>query len=162
MPGLTPEEIERLREASGLSLDRDGRFRHQGTAVEHPRVDRALRRGLGRARDGRPIVSFGPTWAYLAVADVLYRVRLARTDADGERLRSCHLVLDDDTEEPLDLSPGAVALDADGVFYLKVKAGREWARCLPAAHAALGAFVVEYPAGAHLVTVNGDLPLEKR
>ncbi len=161
MDGISPEQLERWREQSGLSLDRDGRFRHEGTLIEHPRVEAALRRGLGRSPDGRPTVTFGRTWAYLAVEDVLYRVVHARCEAEGPRLAACGLTLDDRREEPLGLGPGTVALDGEGVLYLRLERG-EWARCLPQPHAALGAFVEERAGQRVLVTLHGHLPIEPR
>ena len=71
---MESSELERLRSASGLSMDVDGTFRHEGVVVEHPRVVAMLRRGLGRAPDGRPIVRFGETWGYLTAAGDLFRV----------------------------------------------------------------------------------------
>lgn len=162
MTAPDPAQLERLREQSGLSLDMDGRFFHEGVAVEHPRVLAAFRRGLGRAPDGRPTVTFGPAWAYLQVEDTLYQARRALCEAAGEALAACTLRLDDGTEEPLALVPGAVALDAAGVLYVRVKGGREWARTIPEAHAALGAFVVGEGDGLALRTTAGDLPLGRR
>jgi hypothetical protein len=161
---LDPSELQRLPENSGLLLDREGRFWHEGAPVEHPKVAAAFRRGLGRAPDGRPTVAFGRTWAYLEVEDTLYRVKRAWCDADAssERLGSCLLKLDDDTEEPLSLGPDSVAVDGEGVLYVRVKDGREWARCLPDAHGPLGRFVEPDGVGLVLRSSAGDLPIGSR
>ncbi|MFM2152084.1 MAG: hypothetical protein RL199_519 [Pseudomonadota bacterium] len=139
-------------------MDADGRLRHEGTVVEHPRVVAMLRRGLGRSSDGRPIVRFGTTWGYLDVADALYRVTSAALDAP-EAPEVCRVRLDDDSDETVPLVAGRIGLRSDGVLALRVKDGTEWARCLPAAHAVLGALVTD-DAPALLTTAHGAVALE--
>src|SRR3979411_2037069 len=64
-PGL----LQRMREGSGLRLDREGRFWHRGDLLEHARTVAALHRGLHRAADGRWAVRIGPEWGYVEVED---------------------------------------------------------------------------------------------
>ncbi len=139
-------------------MDADGIFRHEGAPVEHPRVVAMLRRGLGRAPDGRPVVRFGTTWAYLETAGDLFRVTSVALEP-GEAPVSLHARLDDDTEERVDLVAGRVGLRPDGVLALRVKDGTEWATCLPAAHAVVGALVTADHPAPTLDTGRGPVPL---
>src|SRR5687767_11733332 len=93
--------LELLRTNSGLRLDRDGRLWHFGEPVEHPGVDRAFRRGLGRAPDGRATITVGRTWAYVVAEGPLYQVLDISLGEAGERLVHASVRLDDGTEEPL-------------------------------------------------------------
>jgi hypothetical protein len=159
---MDPVELERLRERSGLSLDKEGRFFHEGTAVEHPRVVAMLHRGLGRAPDGRPTVRFGETWAYLQAEDTLYRVvQVTMREAAGV-LTGLVAHLDDGTEQPVPLDGRSVALSDDEVLCLQVKDGTEWARTSPGVHARLAAHLVETPAGLALRTGGGDVGVGRR
>lgn len=159
MEDLDPAVIARLRENSGIRLDGEGRFWHQGAAVEHPGVVRAFHRGLGRAPDGRPTLTFGRTWYYIDADGPLYQAPRAVWEGDGERLARCVLTLDDGSEEVVALQPGNVVLDADGALRMRVKGGREWARLAPSAQRGLGHFVVETGEGPALRTGGQDLLL---
>jgi hypothetical protein len=159
MAQLDPAAIERLRENSHIRLDREGRFWHEGGLVEHPRVAEAFHHGLGRSPDGRATLKVGHTWCYITVEDTLYLVRRALCEAgEGDLLDSCTLWLDDGTEERL--APDGLALNAEGVLYARVKAGREWARLIPEAQLALGRFVeLEDGQSPRLRTTQGDWPV---
>ena len=161
---MDPAVIERLRENSHIRLDREGRFWHEGALVEHPRVALAFHKGLGRAPDGRPTISFGRTWCYIVAEGPLFQVRAALcTPAADDSLRSCLLRLDDGSEEALSLSPGAVAADGEGVLHVRVKGGREWARLAPAAQAELGRWAAAGADGRFgLQTSEGLLTVETR
>lgn len=159
---MDPETLERLRENSGLRLDRDGRFWHEGVLVEHPKVALFFHQGLGRAPNGRPTLTVGRTWCYLEVEDVLFRVRQAVCAGEGEALRHCTLRLDDGAEEALELEPGALAVGDEGVLYARVKKGAEWARFSPEAQATLGPYLVEANDGWALVTESTAVPVGKR
>jgi hypothetical protein len=163
MTKLDEAAIERLRENSHIRLDREGRFWHEGGLVEHPRVAEAFHRGLGRAPDGRATLRVGPTWCYIEVEDTLYQARRALCESTpAEELSSCLLRLDDGTEELLPLISGQVAVGPDGVLSARVKDGREWARLIPEAHAALGRFVQTDGSPWRLRTVSGLLALTRR
>jgi hypothetical protein len=147
--------LEWLRAHSRLRLDADGRFWHEDAPVQHPRVQAALRRGLGRAPDGRPVLRVGREWCYLRVDDVLWRAQSARCDAAGDALRACVLRLDDDELEPLELAPGCLALGPDGTLYARLRG--DWVRLRPAAHAALGRFLEGEP--PVLAAAGGRFPV---
>ena len=153
---LDPAIIEKLRENSRIRLDREGRFWHEDAPVEHPLVAAAFHRGLGRAPDGRPTVSFGRTWCYIAAESSLLIIRTAICEAAGDALAACRVRLDDETEEEVAIDPGVIGIDLDGVLYLRVKDGNEWARLLPAAQAELGRFADTDATGSiGLRTVGG-------
>ena len=77
--------LRRLRESSGLRLDREGRFFHQGTPIEHARTLAVLHAGLHRAEDGRWATRIGKDWAYLDVEDAALWIR--RIEPSGATLR---------------------------------------------------------------------------
>jgi hypothetical protein len=140
MMALDPAAIERLRENSRIRLDREGRFWHEESLVEHPRVAEAFHRGLGRAPDGRATLKVGNTWCYIQVEDSLYLVRRALCESsEGDVLAACVLRLDDGSEEALE--PATLAVNGEGVLYARVKEGREWARFIPEAQLALGRYI---------------------
>src|SRR5687768_16091787 len=95
MPGtLPPEMIERLRQ-TGIRLDREGRFWHEGREVTHARFRTTLLRWLDRLDDGRPILRLdAKRYAYVDVDDAHLLVTAARWT--GERVR---IVLNDGCEE---------------------------------------------------------------
>lgn len=141
------------REDSGIRLDAEGRFWHDGGLVENQNVARAFHRGLERAPDGRYLVRFGWDWAYLAVDEAPYQVLGLARDAARITLR-----LDDETEEPLD--PTTLFVSEAGVLYARVKAGQGEARFSRAAQGQL-ADLLEERAG-RLVFTWGELPIPSR
>ena len=79
-------DLEKLREQSGLRLDREGRFWHRGTPIEHARTIAVLHQGIHRAPDGRWATRIGKEWAYLEVEDAALFVR--RIDGARAQLAS--------------------------------------------------------------------------
>ena len=143
--------LESMRESIGLRLDGDGCFWHENMAVTHPRLIQVLRAGLGRSADGRPTVRLGNQWGYLQLDGVLYRVRTLRCDRVGEALGGVTAALDDGSEESITAGELTVAISDDGTLHVAVRAGTEWARCLPGPHAALGAFLESSEEGGWLI-----------
>lgn len=165
MSGIDPERLNWLRENSGIRLDVDGRFWHQNEPVEHPGVIRLFRQGLGRSETGRPILRVGRQWCFIELEDVLFRVRAARCSpeqpgSDEDRLGACTLQLDDGSEEELALRPGVLSLNDDGILYARVRGGSEWARLLPSAQAAIGAWLTGTAGGFALRAREGEVPVE--
>ena len=157
---MDPSELERLRENSGLFLDRDGQFFHEGSPVEHPKVIAAFRRGLARSPDGRPIVRFGRTWAYLDVEATLWRVVRVSFERDGAgRIAACLASLDDGTEERIVPREGWLGMGTDEVLCLRIRGDTEWARCLPEPHADLGAELVPLAECWGIESTFGWLPV---
>src|SRR6188474_1322767 len=93
--------LEKIRR-SGISLDREGRFIHEGAEVTHEGLKRALFRWLDRLPppDGRYVLRLDERrFAYLEdVADTPLVARAARIDGGGD----VQLALSDGSEEPLD------------------------------------------------------------
>jgi uncharacterized protein len=109
---------------STIVLDREGRFWHDGERVDHGPLARAMHGWIARhPEDGRLILSNGYDWTYFRVEDAPYMVTALRHDPDAGVLT---LVLDDETEEPLD--PATLATGEGGAVYVRVKAGAFEAR----------------------------------
>lgn len=110
------------REDSGLRLDRDFRWWHDGELIDHPNIIEAFNRGVRVGDDGRVTLHFGGDWCFVTVDDAPYRV-VAVDVSEGDRLS---VRLSDRTAEWLDV--GSLWLDDDGVLSARVKSGRAKAR----------------------------------
>jgi hypothetical protein len=135
--------IEKLRQ-SGIRVDREGRFIHEGAEVTHEGLKRALFRWLDRLPppDGRYILRLDERrFAYLEVDDTPLVARAARIDAGGV----VWLALSDGAEERLD--PATLTADAAGVLRAWVRGGRLEARLANSAVAALSDVLIETPDG---------------
>jgi uncharacterized protein len=143
--------IEKIRR-SGISVDREGRFIHEGAEVTHEGLRRALYRWLDRLPppDGRYVLRLDEKrFAYLEdVADTPLVARAARVDSDG----SIRLALSDGSEEPLD--PTTLTVDDAGVLRAWVRGGRLEARLASSAAAVLGDAITE-DAGRPLLRLAG-------
>ncbi len=156
-----PPPPGRSREST-ITLDADGRFRHDGDLVEHPRLAEAMHTWIDRhPLDGRPILNNGYDWTYFTVVDVPYFVRSVLDDGAGFPL----VVLSDGSTEPLSTQ---VRLGAHDTLYVQVKGaapgGPSEARFSRHAQAALGPYLVEHDAGSSGETVGlrtraGTVPL---
>lgn len=138
------------REDSGLVLDRDGRWFHDGEPVEHPKIVEAFNRGLERAPDGRYLLRFGPDWCYVTVEDAPLQVAVA---------------LEVDGRVALKLSSGATESlrpetlwERGGVLYCLSQAGLP-ARFGRSAQVALGSLLEERPGGFVLVLQGREHPI---
>lgn len=138
-----PPQRWHSREESGLLLDRELRWLHDGEPVVHPRIVELFNESLVPTDDGRFQLRVGNDWAYVTVEDAAYRV--TGVDA-GER--QVYLRLSDRTGEALDAS--TLALGPDGVLTVQVKAGRAKARFSRQAQVTLGALLEESPEGVAL------------
>ena len=138
---MDPAELQKLRESSGLRLDREGRFWHRGGEITHPRTLAVLHRGIHRASDGRWATRIGKEWAYLQVDDVALFVR--RIEGLRAQLAS---------GEWVELDPSMLAAGADDALYVRV--GGERARLTRAAQLSLGDHLHE-ERGTYFVELNG-------
>jgi len=136
------ELLRKLREASGLRLDREGRFLHQGTPIEHARTLAVLHQGLHRAEDGRWATRIGRDWGYVDVEDAARFVR--RIEPQGDRLRA-KLAGGDWVE----VDPATLALGADDALYVRTPDG-ERARLTRAAQLSLAPHLAEQSGAFHL------------
>jgi hypothetical protein len=125
---LTEEQIEKLRR-SGIRLDADGRFWHEGGEITHAGMRAAFFRWLDRNPDGKWVLRLDEKrFVYLDVEDTPFVVRSIRWDCEV-----AHAVLSDGSEEPIDLA--TLRLDGERA-YATVK-GRFPARLSTQAWAAL-------------------------
>ena len=135
------------RRESTIVLDREGRFLHDGTPIEHPGIVRAFRRWLGRGEGGRFVLRASEReWCFLRVEDAATWVE--EVAIEGEQLVAG---LWDGTREPVD--PASLGVDAEGVLRCTV-------RDLPArfsrhAQLSLGARLETGEGGAFWLAVGG-------
>jgi hypothetical protein len=127
--------LEKIRR-SGIRVDREGRFIHEGAEVTHEGLKRALFRWLDRLPppDGRYVLRLDERrFAYLEdVEDTPLVARAARVDPAG----AVRLALSDGSEEALD--PATLTVDGDGVLRAWVRGGRLEARLASSAAAVVG------------------------
>ena len=143
--------LERLRR-SGIRVDREGRFIHEGGEVTHEGLRRALFRWLDRLPppDDRYVLRLDERrFAYLDVDDTPLVARAARVDATG----TIWLALSDGAEERLD--PATLTADAAGVLRAGARGGRLEARLATSAVAALGDLLTETSDGRPALRVAG-------
>ena len=134
--------LRKLRESSGLRLDREGRFFHQGTPIEHARTLAVLHAGLHRADDGRWATRIGKDWAYVDVEDAGRFVR--RIEPRDEALRA-QLA----TGEWVEIDPATLAAGAEDALYLRTPDG-ERARLTRAAQLSLAPYLEQSGDGFEL------------
>lgn len=157
-PTLAPEVWERLRQ-SGLRLDREGRWWHEGEAVEHPGLVRALHRWLDRLADGRYVVRFtAEAFAYVEVEDAPRLVRSLRREGTGAEAR-VFLYLSDEREEELPYA--TLRVGAGGALYCRLRGGLE-ARFTRPAHYLLGEMIEESGSGFVLAAAGARWPVGTR
>lgn len=148
--------LERLRQ-SGIRVDAEGHFVHEGDFVLHEGLRQALFRWLDRLPDGRYILRLdAQRFVYLDVDDTPLVVRALRFDGDA---RVC-LALSDGREEPL--HPETLTLDGAGVLRCRVRDGRLEARLATSAATALAERITQTPAGAVLTLGSRAFPLAPR
>jgi hypothetical protein len=135
-----PAVLELLRERSGLSIDRDGRFLHRGEPITHARTLEVLWGSLERNPQGRYQVRVGREIGYVTVEDDPYGVR-GVTWGDAGRSADVHLT--DGTVERLDAA--SLSIDREGVLHCRVKRGAHRARFSRAAQVTLGLALLEDP-----------------
>ena len=111
--------LQRLREASGLRLDAEGRFWHQGAPVEHARTCEVLHLGLHRAEGGRWATRIGSEWGYVAVDDAAFFVR--RIEPEPLAPFALHLWLLGGAEESVPAS--GLCGGARDALYLRLASG---------------------------------------
>ena len=127
--GVDAALLRKLREQSGLRLDREGRFWHRGDLLEHARTVAALHRGIHRAEDGRWAVRIGSEWGYLDVEDAARFIRRIEPRGGGLRAQLAD-------GEWIDVNPATLASGADDALYARTPDG-ERARLTRAAQLSL-------------------------
>jgi hypothetical protein len=140
-----PELIERLRR-SGIRIDREGHFIHEGEPVRHEGLRSALFRWLDRLDDGRYVLRLDERrFAYIDVDDTPLVVRALRIDGGG----AVTLQLSDGGAEPLDAA--TLTVDEQGVLRCWVRGGRIEARLATSAAAVLADRITETSQGPALL-----------
>ena len=154
--------IERLRR-SGIRVDREGRFIHEGAEVTHAGLRQALFRWLDRLPppEDRYVLRLDEQrFAYLDVDDTPLVARAARIDPAG----TIWLALSDGAEEALDSR--TLTVDAAGILRAWVRGGQLEARLATSTVAALGELFTETPDGHPALRVAGQTveirPRERR
>jgi hypothetical protein len=128
------ELLERLRR-SGIRIDREGSFVHEGAEVQHEGLRRALFRWLDVLPDGRVVLRLDERrFAYVDVDDTPLVARAARFAGEGAG-ETFVLALSDGSDEPLD--PATLTVDDAGVLRARVRGGRLEARLATDAAATL-------------------------
>jgi hypothetical protein len=140
------------REDSGLALDRELNWLHDGERITHPKIIEAFNQGLVPTDDGRFQLRIGDDWAYVEVEGAAYRVNAI--DHDETRV---YLRLSDRTGEALDVS--TLRLGDDGVLTASVKGGRAGARFSRDAQFALGQLLVPEGPGWALLLPEARIPV---
>lgn len=148
---MDPALLRKLREESGLRLDREGRFWHRGDLLEHARTVAALHRGMHRADDGRWAVRIGPEWGYVDVEDAARFIR--RLEMRGETLRA---QLADG--EWVEIDPATLASGADDALYARTPEG-DRARLTRAAQLSLADHLREEKGGFSLEISGRRYPI---
>jgi hypothetical protein len=153
------EYLERIRR-SGIRIDREGRFVHEGEEVRHEGLRRALFRWLDTQPDGRVVLRLDERrFAYVDVDDTPLVARAARLAGEGAG-EQVLLALSDGAEEPLD--PATLTVDGQGVLRARVRGGRLEARLSTSAAAVLADRLTE-EAGRPVLSVAGRrLPVPRR
>jgi hypothetical protein len=162
MPAPDAAWLEKLRQ-SGIRVDREGRFIHEGEEVRHEGLKAALFRWLDRlppddpaARGRRYVLRLDERrFAYLDVDDTPLVARAARVDGD-----TIFLSLSDGSEERLD--PTTLTVDDDGVLRALVRGGRIEARLATSAVSALGELLSDAQPQATLTLAGRRYPLAAR
>jgi uncharacterized protein len=147
-----PDEqtLELLRSRSGLAVDAEGTFLHQGAPITHARTLAQLWSSLRRRDDGRYEVRIGRERAYVTIDETPWAVRGLEARGPDEPPT---LLLAGGACEPLD--PATLWLGGDGVVRCRLARG-EPARFTRAGQAALAPWLDEDPPGSghHVITVG--------
>ena len=137
---ISHEMLEKFRR-TGLRLDSEGRFWHEGAIVTHPRIRLALLRWLDTLDDGRTVLRFDDArYAYIEVEDA----HLIASSA-AWRNGGVWLALNDGCQE--ELAYGSLQVCASGRVYCAVRQGRLRARLSPDAAASLAEEIHECDEG---------------
>lgn len=148
--------IEQWRQ-TGLRLDRQGRWWHEGDLVEHEGLRRALFSWLDRLEDGRFILRLdGDRFAYVEVEDTPFIVRAIELSTSTQGVRVV-LHLNDGGEE--ELAYGTLKVEPDNALTCEVR-GRFRARYSRGAYYQLGELIEESEGGFSLRAAGQLWPLD--
>jgi hypothetical protein len=163
--------LARLR-ASGIRIDREGRFWHEGETVQHEGLRQALFRWLDRLPDrdpqqaatgdeGRYVLRLDARrFAYIDVDDTPLVATSLRWQDEGGGGPQAWLGLNDGSEELLD--PRTLTIDGAGVLRCWVRAGKLEARLATSAATTLAERIITRDASPALHTRDGVMVIPTR
>ena len=152
---LPPELIEKLRQ-TGIRLDRQGRFWHEGEEIRHERFRKALLRWLDLRADGRPILRLDDKrYAYVEVEDALLLVLSVRWVGDRAFVKT-----NDEGEE--ELAYESLEQASDNSLYCRVRESKLLARVTTPAYYNLAEHIEEGPSGYELVAAGQRFLINSR
>lgn len=149
-------QLQPLRD-SGIRIDKQGNFWHNGQPVTHQGLRQALFAWLDRLPppDGRHILRLDETrYAFIEVQDTPLVANTLRLQTHGNTCQAW-LSLSDGTEEPL--PSDGLSVDAQGTLRVPVRGGALQARLSTAAASALAPYLQETQ-GAWTLTLPGHTP----
>jgi uncharacterized protein len=158
--------LERVRR-SGISIDREGRFWHEGELVQHEGLRQALFRWLDRLPPdhadpdaGRHILRLdAQRFAYVDVADTPLVATSLRWEGAGAGERAL-LGLNDGSEVPLD--PATLTIDQAGILRCQVRPNAVEARLATSAASALADHIDSAGAQPRLRLAGAAHPIRRR
>ncbi len=109
----SPQQLELIRRASGLTLDAEGELLHEGEPIVHPGLHKLFQSGLDVLPSGEAIVRVGEQWAYVQTPGTPFVVQRAR-------IAGAALELDLNTGEVVQLPLADVVLRLRGEHELLV------------------------------------------
>ena len=134
--------------AGGISIDREGRWRHEGVVITHPGTVALFFRSLEADPSGGCLLRVGGETAPVEVEDAPFVVRSAEISPDAVAL-----LLSDGSRESLD--PATLTWAEDHVPYCRVKGGRFSARFSRPAYYLLAEAIEQDEGGAYLLRQGG-------
>ena len=148
--------LERFRR-TGIRLDREGRFWHEGGEITHQRFRVALLSWLDVLDDGRTIFRLDENrYAYVDVDDAHLLVTSARWEDDR-----AYIALNDETAQELEYDSLQVDPN-DDAMYCKVRGGKLTARLATPAYYALADHIVQRDGGFALNAAGRSFVIGER
>ena len=143
-------DLEKLRENSGIRIDREGQFWFRDGPVENEKVHDLFSSGLSVRPDGRPILTVGKQWCYVEVEDTPWIIQGVRVDNKGTVLLRLN------TGKTHQLQVASLFLSTDGFLYCRLgELGTLTRFSRPAFHRFAQDFFVESQGGAFDVVIDG-------
>ncbi|MCG3172995.1 MAG: hypothetical protein GMKNLPBB_01167 [Myxococcota bacterium] len=97
------------RENSGIFLDAEGRWFHNGEPFAHAGLVELCNRHIAYDEQGRPVIRVGNEWVCVEVADTLFRVLRVELEPESGEVRQAHAILTNGDRVGID--PGMLELN---------------------------------------------------
>ena len=111
-----------------ISFGKDGRWYCDGEVIPNKAICRLYARAMTIGDDGIARLQLGEDRAQVTIEDTPWVV----VQVEGDSTNGFHVLLNDETREPLD--PTSLRVGAENVLYCRVKDGRHEARFLRPAY----------------------------